>query len=910
MSVVPLINWLHDCYRDDRTRSGVSDFFASDVMLRRMTREEEKILTGLLDSEYIPASYLEKAVPYSHLHRREREMVYGALFVCGRSMGKVRRAPLLLVQVNLEAGFGEGFELRLESGGWRLNPSALEILQGGEEFERCLQDAISSEQLGHYEVGQIRQAIDQYCSGVDTSNLLSWPYLAKSKEVEDSGKANSLKVISACGLASIIKSASSRGVLDELNRMADMHHSQFSAALQVLYGNVISKTVVDSSNALFVPATLSEAQEKVLRSARKNALTVCHGPPGTGKSFTIAAIALDHVARGESVLVVSRGDHAVDVVHSKIDEMLDAEEATVRAGRKHYLRDLKSYLEICLSGRTVEGLSLVNLGKRELEIERKIAQIQDVEQRLEAEFAKSIAAGAVLAKPVKSLLDKVRLFLSTRSIRHRPLLCEMANYLEQLHDEREAMVREYGRLERLCRMSAVLDRTSSRNELKSLLKGLRKLQGSQQEEIFKQINFREIFGALPVWLTKCDDVHRVLPLVRELFDVVIIDEASQCDLASILPAVQRAKRVVIAGDTKQLRHVSFLSEEKMKLHAKKGGVTDSQLEKYHYRNRSLMDVAVDQVVSAGQTGFLDEHYRSHHSIISFSNESFYHSALKVMKERPWIDGDDQLVGEYCKGVRNDQGVNLAEIEQLIERVRSILQRENGLKVDTCTSLGVLSPFRAQVDALWLSIQEQFDSIEMNRLINAHRLQIGTAHTFQGEERDIMLISLCIDPTSNASTRRFLEKEDVFNVSITRAKQRQWIFHSVRPEDLPVYSLTAKYLRHVNDGARPGDYNYEPCSDEFANVVAEEFSKLGFDVVQEGVVAGMDVDLVLLRDERVLGVDLVGYPGGMTEAVAQRKAQLLGRAGMRVLPLGYVEWNQRKQECITVLASTFGVTPPS
>lgn len=910
MSVGPLIKWLHDCYRDDRTRSGVKDFYAAAVMHRRMTRSEEKLLTGLLDSEHVAPSYLEKALPYTQLHRRERDLVYGALFVCGKSMEGITRAPLVIMQASLDS-IADGVNmLTLAEGSWRLNPSALEVLQGGEELENRLSEIVAQEILDYDAVGQIRTIIDQCCDGVDTKSLFDWPYLAKAKDVEDAGKESKFKVISACGLANIKKSISSRGVLDELLQMGGFSRSQFSAPLLTIFGDSAFEEKKDHSNALFVPATLSEAQEKILRSARKNKLTVCHGPPGTGKSFTIAAIALDHVARGENVLVVSRSDHAVDVVHQKIDEMLDAEEATVRAGRKNYLRDLKSYLEVCLSGRTVEGLSLVNLGKRELEIEAKISEIQEVSERLESEFGKSIAAGAVLAKPVKGLLDRIRIFLSERAVNNRPLLAEMAMYLEQLHSEREAMVREYGRLERLCRLAAVLDRASSRKELKNLLRGLRKLHGSKQEEIFKEIDFDKIFGALPVWLTKCEDVHRVLPMRKELFDVVVIDEASQCDLASVIPLIQRAKRVVVAGDAKQLRHISFLPEDKLAHHSRKAGITEEQLEKYHYRNRSLMNVATDQVQDGKQTGFLDEHFRSHQSIISFSNKHFYYSTLKVMKEKPWLDGDDQLVGEYCKGFRNDDGVNHAEINSVIKCLRTILQREKGMQVHTCTSLGILSPFRAQVDAMWISIQEQFDARDLNRLLNAHKLLIGTAHTFQGEERDVMLLSLVIDSNSSISTRRFLEREDVFNVSITRAKNRQWVFHSVQASELPHDSLVGNYLLHVHENMMSGTLASEPCIDQFANEVAEAFSALGLEVIQEGVVAGLDVDLVLLRHGKALGIDLVGYPGVMTEAVAQRKAQLLGRAGMRVLPLGYVEWSKRKADCLSKFADLLGINLPS
>ncbi|GAA5494185.1 hypothetical protein Rhal01_00343 [Rubritalea halochordaticola] len=905
MSIRSLVAWLRECYREDRSRAGVRDFYGSDVMHRRMTRDEEKLLNDLLDSEHLPPHYAEKASAYAQLHSKERDLIYGALLVCGKFMGKVYRAPLIIVEAEfLHEDSSTGFSLK--SGTWRLNPCAMELLDGNDGFEAELLQTLSSECLSHEVVGDIRRSIEVHCTGVETRHLLDWPYLVKSKQVEDAGRDSSITVLPACGLANVTKSVSARGVLNELGSMATYVDQAFSRPLRALYSGEQFKNKVDDTNALMVPTTLSIPQERILRSARSNALTVCYGPPGTGKSFTLAAIALDHVARGERVLVVSRGDHAVDVLHHKIDSMLEAGEATVRAGRKHYLRELKSYLELCLSGRTVDGIELVNLGQRELEIEEQIARIQKAERDLELEFAASISRGAVMAKPDKGWFDDLRNYLSKRSVSKRPLLAEMMMYLEQLHAEREKMVREYGRLERQCRLVKILDSPGSRKDLKSLLEGMRKLQGHRQEEIFKTIDFSLIYEALPIWLTKCDDLHRVLPLTREQFDVVIIDEASQCDLASVMPALQRAKRAVIAGDTKQLRHVSFVSENLLRQHAMKSSIDAETLESYHYRKRSLMDVACDQVYAADQTGFLDEHFRSHPSIISFSNERFYHDSLKLMREQPWVGSQDQLFGHRCRGVRGGDGVNQAEVHAIVKELRKIAQKEIMLPVHACCKVGVLSPFRAQVDAIMQAVQEELSSKELDRLMRGHQLAIGTAHQFQGEERDVMLISLCLTSACSQQTRRFLEREDVFNVSITRAKLLQRVYYSIDSSSLPLDSLLGDYLRHVSEESNSFLSDGSEAMVAFANEVAMRLQKLGAQVIQEGVVAGMDVDLVLIHRSKVLGIDLVGFPGAMVGAVAQRKAQMLGRAGLRMLPLGYVEWQSRTEDCLRLISGQLGL----
>jgi len=99
---------------------------------------------------------------------------------------------------------------------------------------------------------------------------------------------------------------------------------------------------------------------------------------------------------------------------------------------------------------------------------------------------------------------------------------------------------------------------TSRGALQDLLKALRARTGNRKESFFYEIDFQKLLQALPIWVANSTDINKVLPLQKELFDVVIIDEATQCDMASSIPLLQRAKCAVIVGDPKQLRHISFL----------------------------------------------------------------------------------------------------------------------------------------------------------------------------------------------------------------------------------------------------------------------------------------------------------------------------------------------------------------
>lgn len=270
-----------------------------------------------------------------------------------------------------------------------------------------------------------------------------------------------------------------------------------------------------------------------------------------------------------------------------------------------------------------------------------------------------------------------------------------------------------------------------------------------------------------------------------------------------------------------------------------------------------------------------------------------------MRDRPWEKVSDQtLIFKHFNGDRAEDGVNATEIRAVIADLEMIIESDDK-RCDPLTSIGILSPFRAQVDALTLAVNEWAQESSLANRLTRHRLKIGTAHSFQGEERDIMLISMALGKSDNSGSRRFLEQEDIFNVSITRARHQQVIYHSVLPQDLPASSLLAKYL------TSSGKLSASISEDESRNLVdefAENFSKACEAkqiTCKAGVsVASIPVDVLLEKNGNYLGVDLVGYPGYMQDAVEINQQQILERAGMMLVPVGFVEW-QVQQENVLV-----------
>jgi hypothetical protein len=213
---------------------------------------------------------------------------------------------------------------------------------------------------------------------------------------------------------------------------------------------------------------------------------------------------------------------------------------------------------------------------------------------------------------------------------------------------------------------------------------------------------------------------------------------------------------------------------------------------------------------------------------------------------------------------------------------------------------VLSPFRSQVDYISELLEKSLPLAAFER----HDILSGTAHTFQGEERDIVYLSLAVDSESHHAAFRFLEKPDVFNVAVTRARVAQRIYTSLEPDHLDRETLLSAYLRHVceapnKSSSSQGDRRKQSQADldRFLGEVEAELNARGFRTRARYPMAGMLVDLVVSRDGESCGIDLVGFPGSYESAFPLERYEMFHRAGFRILPISYSLWRVGRERCL-------------
>lgn len=414
-----------------------------------------------------------------------------------------------------------------------------------------------------------------------------------------------------------------------------------------------------------------------------------------------------------------------------------------------------------------------------------------------------------------------------------------------------------------------------------------------QNRLLEGEDFRPLMEAFPCWCVTTYAISGSLPMKPGLFDVAIIDEASQCDIASCFPILYRAKRAVIVGDDKQLPHMSFLEKAKEQSFLSQYSIPDKYQLMWRFRTNSMFDLA--NYYSMNPV-LLDEHFRSLPPVINFSNQEFYGDRIRIMRR----NNDDIKVLELIQvedgKVDFDATRNLPEVEAVLAKLQEIIIEDERKNPENPVSIGIISPFRAQVDQLKVSVAR----VLSEHMIKKHRIEIGTAHTFQGDERDVILMSWAFAPNSFAQSLTFLQKPNLFNVAITRAKYKMINFISKNPRELPD-GLLRSYFNYVQE--------YEIRQNAIANKEIEEnFYKNSFEKdvahmirtlgheVQAGVdIAGFSVDLLV---DGKIAVECDGVEDNKRLSTTNMKKQaILERSGIKVNRITYREWEYSPQACL-------------
>lgn len=321
----------------------------------------------------------------------------------------------------------------------------------------------------------------------------------------------------------------------------------------------------------------------------------------------------------------------------------------------------------------------------------------------------------------------------------------------------------------------------------------------------------EVFGAVRIWLLTPEVVSEIIPLNTGIFDLVIFDEASQMYIEKGIPSIYRAKKIVIAGDSKQLRPnalgVGRMDNSVQEEEALEGGVECSLAQ-----NDSLLELGRYKYPDI----WLNFHYRAkREELINFSNYAFYDGKLRVA---PNVGKSAKPAIEYVytKEGRFVEHKNITEARKVIE----ILKEELKTKAPEST-VGVITFNASQRDLILDLIDEECDADvewraifeqEMNRSDRGEDkgLFVKNVESVQGDERDIIIFSIGYGFNEEG---KFIKNfgwlsqkdgENRLNVAISRAKRKEYIVASFMPESFDVEGVTnegPKYLKKFLEYAK-------------------------------------------------------------------------------------------------------------
>ncbi|KGJ95866.1 DEAD/DEAH box helicase [Colwellia psychrerythraea] len=901
MSIPNILSYYRDCYKEDSADLNLwnlSKLKKDDCLI---LEGQDDLGSGFLPRMPIPTEFAEQMMKRVEVYQRERVLLYASFILVGKLevKGEMKQVvtPLLFNEAFIEK------EQEKENSNYYFS-----VNEQTPEINESLTQLLMPEGNGTPDLeGNVNiQSASLWISWLKDSplelnclELLNFPNLANSDEIKKALRRKTPTLLPASMLVFIERSTSSRGVLHELEEIIESN--KLSAPLSELL--LPTESTISSAQFRqplkydYLPGLLSTPQKKIISIAANANLGCASGPPGTGKSYTIAAIAAEHMARGESVLIVANNDAALDVIADKLDDDFGLSDVSIRASQKEFLKKLKGYIADLLAGYFSEELN-----KEPAACETELKAINNSLNKLEKRFVKFCHKAIVRGQRLKGLeqkdsqwMTRIYLSLARNGIEQLAKQWTSLDEINSKHIRREELAGAY--------LSALKNRNlktlveKERKSLQAFNKAIRSRTSKRQFELFDDIEYSALLSAFPVWLVSLNTLYRVLPLKAEMFDLVIIDEATQCNISSCLPALYRAKRAMVVGDTKQLRHYSFLAKSKEAQLTTKNDLTPDSEGVVSYRDNSILDLTLNALTSHQQLAFLDEHFRSKPELINFSNEHFYQSKLKVMQHRP-CTSSGHLHLQRVEGTRDKSGINHLEAKHVIESIRDQINEDTQAGINH--SIGVISPFRHQAEHIAKEIEASFSESE----IISHKIRVATPYGFQGEERDIMLISFAVDNDSKRAAV-YLNKADVFNVIITRARQKQILFLSIDEAQLPEHNLLRRYLGSISEFEATHAVTSE--LDEFQQSVVSELDKLTIETWPGYTIAGTEVDILCRYNNQYLAIDLIGFPGPWADYFELNTYKLFKRAGVEVLPISYGLWVVDKEVCIAKIAKKLGLT---
>ena len=529
------------------------------------------------------------------------------------------------------------------------------------------------------------------------------------------------------------------------------------------FGNMTKKK--QRSDRKTNPITLLDNQVdfdqlRVIFNASTNPITYVQGPPGTGKTQTILNIIVSALYNKKTILVCSHNNKPLKSIIDKIEKMTYKTKNDEKSVLFPYFRAGNN--EEILDG-LARSKTLYDKYKRDFYFDKK----EENEKYTKKLIQKSANA-----------IEKTNLVLSVYEekeelIIRKNTLLELYNSLPDLKkilldDELEKInkrISEIGEVD----VNAAKENLNMGDEVKRVIH----YQTIDRIKLLKQDDFQEISKILEIedeikrrsqfnkYIKTQEGLNKLLKVFPIIFttnlsapklgnaiptfDIVIMDEAGQCSPNAALFSICRGKSLVLVGDENQLQPVCTLDSKLNKLLMNEYMIKSE----YNYFNNSILNI-MQTIDHISNFIIMRHHYRSKKKIIDFSNKRYYECQLK-------IENNDN--SSHSLEILKLKTSNQNEKNSCIEELEAIKNHIKTYQLDE-SKIGIITPFHNQAD----KIEEYFKDYK--------NLKFGTVHTFQGDEKDIIYLSLAITPSTHEKAYEWMSNNrELINVATTRAKEK-------------------------------------------------------------------------------------------------------------------------------------------
>lgn len=548
-------------------------------------------------------------------------------------------------------------------------------------------------------------------------------------------------------------------VENEFNAIIEAkNNKKLSTPLKAFFGNIDRRHLNKKRefDIVLKDDNINVDQLRVIHNALNQPVTYVQGPPGTGKTQSIVHLIISAIYNKKKVLVSSNNNKPIDDIYKKFEEIKYREkpipfpilrlgnEDNVKESLKqiqklmHFVKRLTpdevrlSELELSSKNKMDEINHLIDDYEERKYLEEELDEYEKIHKLLENTTAESFIESEIALK--RKELNRLRIVddsivkekiakLDERFIMYLNFIG--VRYIKRLYGENYRELRQ------------ILDITDEEVRLSKF-----------NSYIKKHENFEGLQKAFPIIMTTNQSAYR-LGDPKPSFDLTIIDEAGQCSIGHALFPIIRGESLLLVGDRMQLRPVITINPE-----VNERIMTKHEISKeYNYLSNSILST-MEEMDKVSKRVILRFHYRSSAAIISFSNNEYYEKNLII--ETKHDDLDDSLkfvnVPQPFFGFKRKRHVSEKEARTIVD----LIKKEQSNK-----SIGVIAPFRNQAVAIRKMLEDN----------NIKNVTVGTVHTFQGDEKDIIYFSPAISSKITEKTFDWIkDHNELINVAITRARK--------------------------------------------------------------------------------------------------------------------------------------------